>query len=56
MRQKNLVGLYRAEGKYSDALENANFLLEKYNSQAKSDGIPETAVQLKKLAGGKINR
>ena len=27
---KNLVGLYRAEGKYSDALENANFLLEKY--------------------------
>lgn len=50
---KNLVGLYRAEGKYSDALENANFLLEKYNSQAKSDGIPEIAVQLKKLAGGK---
>ncbi len=50
---KNLIGLYRAEGKYSDALENANFLLEKYNAQAKSDGIPEIAVQLKKLAGGK---
>lgn len=50
---KNLIGLYRAEGKYSDALENANFLLEKYNAQAKSDGIAEIAVQLKKLAGGK---
>ena len=50
---KNLIGLYRAEGKYSNALENANFLLEKYNAQAKSDGIAEIAVQLKKLAGGK---
>lgn len=50
---KNLVLLYRAEGKYSDALENANFLLEKYNSQAKADGIPEIAAQLKKLASGK---
>ena len=40
---KNLVSLYRAEGKYSEALENANFLLEKYNSQAKTDGIPENS-------------
>lgn len=50
---KNLIGLYRSEGKYTDALENANFLLEKYNSQAKSDGIPDVAAQLKKLLGGK---
>lgn len=50
---KNLVSLYRTEGKYSDALENANFLLEKYGSQAKADGIPEIAAQLKKLASGK---
>lgn len=50
---KNLVSLYRAEGKYSEALENANFLLEKYNAQAKTDGIPEAVAQIKKLAGGK---
>lgn len=50
---KNLVSLYRAEGKYQSALENANFLLKNYYDQAKSDGLQEEVSQLKKLTGGK---
>lgn len=50
---KNLVSLYRSEGKYSEALETARFLLEKYGDQARNDGVAESAAQLEKLAGGK---
>lgn len=50
---KNLIELCRSEEKYSDALQYANFLLQKFGGQAKSDGIAQTAEELEKLAGGK---
>ncbi|MBQ5999163.1 MAG: tetratricopeptide repeat protein [Treponema sp.] len=50
---RKLVDLYRAEGKYKNALENASFLLEKFGEQARNDGIAAIASDLEKLASGK---
>mgnify|MGYP002514186535 CR=1 FL=1 len=50
---KKLIELYRADGKYSNALENARMLLQLYGDQARNDGIAEVAADLEKLASGK---
>ena len=50
---KKLIELYRADGKYSNALENARMLLQRYGDQARNDGIAEVAADLEKLASGK---
>ena len=50
---KNLVSLYRAEGKYKEALENARFLLDRYGEQARNDGMADVAADLEKLSSGK---
>ena len=50
---RNLVYLYRAKANYDKAIEYANFLVEKYGEQAKSDGISQISQDLKELSSGK---
>lgn len=53
---RSLVFLYRARASYDKALEYTNFLLSKYASQAKSDGINDIADDLKALSSGKTEQ
>lgn len=50
---RKLVDLYRAEGKYKNALEYARFLLGKFHDQASSDGLTDVERDLEKLLSGK---
>ena len=49
---KSLMELNRNNKNYTEALEYAKFLLDKYGDQARNDGIANAAAELDKLAGG----
>jgi tetratricopeptide (TPR) repeat protein len=49
---KSLMAVYRQTGDYTDALAQAQGLVQKFGSQARSDGIARQAAELEKLASG----